>query len=253
MAQGEEKWLKSHLMDLARQAETYSIPMYSDFLDTAQQELLYDLEKHVSVRVEYNGGYEGAERRMASFCPPFFYEEQTTFPICCLEICPRGAQFVRKPPQHRDYLGSILGCGIDRKKTGDILVREEGALIFVCEEMAVFLMENLREVGHVPVDVQRYDGSLEDVIPHGKELVISVASLRLDAVLSRGFGMGRGDAADLIRAGRVQIDHHLCGKTDQVVGEEALLTVRGKGRLKLKGMTGTSKSGRIQVRAERFG
>ena len=81
MAQGEEKWLKSHLMDLARQAETYSIPMYSDFLDTAQQELLYDLEKHVSVRVEYNGGYEGAERRMASFCPPFFYEEQTTFPI----------------------------------------------------------------------------------------------------------------------------------------------------------------------------
>lgn len=132
-------------------------------------------------------------------------------------------------------------------------MREEGALIFVCEEMAVFLMENLREVGHVPVDVQRYDGSLEDVIPHGKELVISVASLRLDAVLSRGFGMGRGDAADLIRAGRVQIDHHLCGKTDQVVGEEALLTVRGKGRLKLKGMTGTSKSGRIQVRAERFG
>ncbi len=251
--QGEEKWLQSHLADLARQADTYGIPMYSDFLDTAQQELLYGMEKRLPVKVEYNGGYEGAERRMASFCPPFLYEEENVFPIRCLEIRPRGAQFVKKPPQHRDYLGSVLGCGIDRRKIGDILVREEGALIFVCEEMSGFLIENLREVGHISVDIYPYEGSLEDVTPRGKELVISVASLRLDAVLSRGFGIGRGDAADLIRAGRVQIDHHLCTKTDQTVGEEALVTVRGKGRLRLKGATGTSKSGRVQVLAERFG
>lgn len=249
----EEKWLESHLQDLARQAERYCTPMYSDFLDTAGQDVLYRIERQLGVSVALDGGYEGAERRMAAFCPSFLYDEALCWPMECLEIQLQGAHFLKKQPQHRDYLGAVLGCGLDRRKIGDILVRPEGALLFICEEMAQYLVENLREVGSAAVEVRRFDGDLSDIVSGGKELVISVASLRLDAVLSRGFGVGRSEAADWIRAGRVQVDHRPSGKADQTVSENMIITMRGKGRLKLKEIIGTSKSGRLQIRIERFG
>ncbi|MBQ7916404.1 MAG: hypothetical protein IJ315_06410 [Firmicutes bacterium] len=249
----EEKWLESHLQDLARQADRYGTPMYSDFLDTAGQDLLFSIQKHLGVEVALDGGYEGAERRMASFCPPFLHEEDLFYPLCCLEIQLQGAKFLKKKPQHRDYLGAILGSGLDRRKIGDVLVQPEGALVFICEEMEGYLKDNLREVGSATVEVVRFEGDMGMIGGDGKELVISVASLRLDAVLSRGFGAGRSDAADWIKAGRVQVDHRPCNKADQAVHEGAILSVRGKGRLKLKEITGTSKSGRIQIKTERFG
>lgn len=249
----EEKWLISHLKDLADQAERYCAVMYSDFLDTAQQEILLSMQNHLNVKIGLDGGYEGAERRMASFCPPFLFEEERRYPFCCIEIKPKNAKFLNKLPQHRDYLGAVLGCGLDRRKIGDLLVRPEGALIFVCEELTEYLMDHLHQAGSAEVLLRRYESDPQMALPEGKELLISVSSLRLDAVLSRGFGLGRSDAAQLIRAGRVQIDHRLCEKADQTVEETALLTVRGKGRLKLKGCAGTSKSGRIQIRVERFG
>ena len=249
----EEKWLISHWQDQADQAERYCAVMYSDFLDTAQQEILLSMQNRLAVKISLDGGYESAERRMASFCPPFLYDQELSYPFCCLEIQLKNTRFLKKLPQHRDYLGAVLGCGIDRRKVGDILVRPEGALIFVCEELVEYLTGNLRQVGAAEVALQRYEQDLVSILPEGKELLISVPSLRLDALLSRGFGMGRSEAAQLIRSGRVQIDHRICDKADQTVSQTAVLTVRGKGRLKLYGCSHTSKSGRLQVRAERFG
>ena len=79
-----------------------------------------------------------------------------------------------------------------------------------------------------------------------------MASLRLDAGLAHGVGASRGDAADWIRQGRVQINHRPCTKADTVIAEGQILTVRGRGRLKIGEQKGVSKSGRIQITARRF-
>ena len=68
---------------------------------------------------------------------------------------------VKKPAisrelSHRDYLGSMLGLGIDRRVTGDILVRDDGADIIIVPEIADFLLDEYVQVGrtHVSREVQ---------------------------------------------------------------------------------------------------
>ena len=39
---------------------------------------------------------------------------------------------------HRDLLGALLGLGIEREMLGDILLCEDGARVFVLEEIAPY-------------------------------------------------------------------------------------------------------------------
>ncbi len=249
----DTRTLENHFADLAARAERTGYPQFTDFLDTAEQDVLTRMQKKFTpVRVALSGGYEGAERRIASFCPSFMQDEEVYYPYVCLKIGLADSRFLKKKPQHRDYLGAVLGCGIERKMTGDILVVEDGAVIFLMEEMEGFLTESLTGVGASDVKIEPFTGDPDQLGGEGKEVVISVASLRLDAVLAHGFGASRGDAADWIRQGRVQINHRPCTKADTVIAEGQILTVRGRGRLKIGEQKGVSKSGRIQITARRF-
>ena len=55
---------------------------------------------------------------------------------------------------HRDYLGTILGLGIERAKIGDILVDGTDAVVFVHRTLQSFLMEELTRVRHTQVLVK---------------------------------------------------------------------------------------------------
>ena len=55
---------------------------------------------------------------------------------------------------HRDYLGSLLGLGIKREKTGDIIVRDDGADIVICEELAEFVSLNYDKAGRTSLSVE---------------------------------------------------------------------------------------------------
>ena len=77
-------------------------------------------------------------------------------------------------------------------------------------------------------------------------------SLRLDAVASTGFGMSRGKAAELIHAGRVQVNHTDCCKPDRAVAQGDVVTARGYGKFLLAEVGGLSKKGRIAITIHRF-
>ena len=80
----------------------------------------------------------------------------------------------------------------------------------------------------------------------------TVSSLRLDAVTATAFSMSRGRAAELIAAGRVNLDHAPCLKPDKPVAEGAVLTARGFGRARLREVGGLSKKGRTGITIERY-
>ncbi len=91
--------------------------------------------------MESFGGYDQAERQMIAFHPDalaFSWE----YPICCLKIEPKAVKF-SEALSHRDYLGTILGLGVERSVIGDILVQEHAAWVFCQEKIADFIEENL--------------------------------------------------------------------------------------------------------------
>ena len=88
------------------------------------------------------GGYEDAERRICIFCPKEFWDEPEPLKVLRISV-PKGSPAL----SHRDYLGSLLGLGIERSVVGDILVREDGADAVVLSDMADYLAQNLTSVG----------------------------------------------------------------------------------------------------------
>ena len=85
-----------------------------------------------------------------------------------------------------------------------------------------------------------------------KEIRDTVAALRLDAVMASGFSLSRGKAADLIGAGRVQLNHRECLKGDRAVAEGDVITCRGLGKCTVAQVGGRSKKGRILIGLERY-
>jgi RNA-binding protein YlmH len=155
---------------------------------------------------------------------------------------------------HRDYLGSLLALGLDREVTGDILVRPPdektggGADIIVETAVAEFIEMNYDKAGRTNLDVEILPiGKLET----GKQNIVqkhdTVASLRLDNIVSSAFALSRAKAAEAIRRGIVSVNSMEALKVDQEITEDDRIVLRGKGKVVLAETGGRSRKDRIIV------
>ena len=85
-----------------------------------------------------------------------------------------------------------------------------------------------------------------------KEVRTTVASLRLDAVASSGFSVSRTKLVSAINAGLLQVNWQPAKGASQEVKEGDVISMRGRGRIKVEAITGTSRKGRIGVYLKRF-
>ena len=85
-----------------------------------------------------------------------------------------------------------------------------------------------------------------------KEIRDTLASLRLDSVISSGFRIGRSLASDYVTAGKASIDGLPCEKPDKPVEEGQKISVRGLGKILLSQVNGQTKKGRIGVTILRY-
>jgi photosystem II S4 domain protein len=147
----------------------------------------------------------------------------------------------------------MLGTGIIREKTGDIIILgERGAQAIVVPELADFLEMNLNQVRSVPVKTQRIDLSeLKVREPKKKELTTVEASLRLDAIASAGFGMSRSKMVELIDGGDVRVNWKDITQASSQLKTGDLIAIRGKGRLEV-GEIAVTKKDRYRVQLTRY-
>ena len=111
--------------------------------------------------------------------------------------------------------------------------------------MAEFLAQSWESAGRVKLRVAEIDpGCVHIPEIRREERRDTVSSLRLDAVLSAMLHVSRGTAAELIEAGRVEINHLPVEKPHVPVYEQDVFTVRGKGRFRLTALPGKSKKDR---------
>ncbi len=224
------------------------------FLDTHEQALAVAAGRHAAgVRTFMYGGYDDAERRMLVCVPrdiPMGDEEATEGLLTVLRV---KLPAISRELSHRDYLGSLLGLGIERRLTGDILVRSDGADILIVPGIAEFLLNELHRVGSVEVKTET--APVESlIVPEARTEYIrdSVSSIRLDSIISSAFRLSRGKASEAIRKGLVSVDHVECLKPDAAINEGASLVLKGKGKAVLEGTGGESKKGRIRIVIKKY-
>lgn len=242
----EEQLVEKRLLDLAQMAYHRGIIMYSDFLNLNELNIFQGIRSKLSyLTTESFGGYELAERQMVAFLPDalVFCPD---YPIACLKLLPLQAKFAEKLT-HRDYLGAILNLGLERSRLGDILVEEKEAYLFCQEKIADFICENLTRIRHTTVMAVRMEQEAFDYRPRYQEITGTVASVRLDSLLSLAFGASRSSLTGLIEGGKVFVNGKLIMSNGYQPKEGDLISVRGMGRFCFKSMGGQSKKGRNYV------
>ena len=243
----EERFLMRHIEDLAHTAFSRGIARYSAFLSDREQDLARAALGRADVEdgFRFEGGWPDAERKVLCLEPESSYGEA---PICCVRLQCRALPGAALPA-HKDYLGSLMGLALKREALGDIVLPEDQpgtAYVFALEPAAQLICRELFQAGHTELTTALLP--LEEVpqFPQAEREVRSatVSSLRLDAVLAAMLRCSRGQAAELITAGRVEINHLPADKPHAPVYEDDVFTVRGKGRFRLTALPGKSKKDR---------
>ena len=194
--------------------------------------------------VEAKGAFEECDRRILAFNNIY----STPFPYRIIKINNKS-KFSNL--SHKDYLGSIMALGIEREKLGDLRVIDDFAIVPIYEEVADYILYELRSVGRAPVSTEEVD---EDNLPNSNFLegVIIVPSLRLDNVVAKLANISRGKAVDIIDSGKVLIDYSKSIDKSKEIKDGQRITISGVGKFIIGEIVGNTKSGRYKVKMNKF-
>ncbi len=212
------------------------------------------------------GGYSSAERVCVFFVPDFFdsfvdisSEKNALIEYCAEDIKEKitaikivGSGY--KKLTHRDYMGALLNMGIDRDTLGDICPLDDlSCVIFLQRSVSELLLSNLEKIGSDKVKVSAYDDCMSfSYVKKTVPLSDTVASPRLDSVVSALTKESREKAKNLILAEAVDLNYLPCAKTDMRVEAGDIISVRGYGKFSVTDLSDQTKKGRLWLRAEKY-
>lgn len=246
-----EELLRKRLQELADTAYRRDIVTFSGFLDLQEQHILHSISwKEHGVSVRLFGGYDLAERQMASFLPETLGFEWE-FPFTAVQIEPAAPKFSEELG-HRDFLGAVMNLGLDRSRLGDILVEDNRAWLFCEDRIADFLCQELTAVRRTPVRVSLCRELTRIPPPRRKEVTGSVASVRLDSVTALAFQESRSSMLPLIEGGKVFVNGRQVTSNGFALREDDIISVRGKGKFQFGHTLHTTKKGRNMVVLYRY-
>jgi len=247
----ENREIVARVIDQADQAiKTWEVVL-TDFLSPPElMEIQQQFGRLTEVQLYAWGGYPQAERQRLAIARSELPLDQSQVTVVALDI---AGNFLFDPATHRDFLGAMLGCGVVREKTGDVIVLgERGGQVIVVPEMVEYLETQLTQVRSVPVNTRRIDLSeLKVREPKKKEMTTVEASMRLDAIASAGFGVSRSKMTDLISAGDVRVNWKDVSLASYLLKSGDMIAIRGKGRLAV-GEVSVTKKDRYRIQLTRF-
>ena len=247
----EDRMLGSHILDKCEQVLKYHKTQATDFLNPYQREIAEKLiEQIAEINYKKEGGYSAAERKRIVIFPEYLFPDLVEKQIKVYQL---DGNFAFQKLTHRDFLGALMGLGLQRKVIGDILVHSDFAQIIVAVEVQDIIELKLKKVHQIPVDVKEINE--DDIVKptrHEKEILTTVASMRLDSVASSGFGDSRSKMSRDIENEKVKLNWKIESDPAAEVEIGDLISVRGRGRVKVESERGISNKGRIKLTLKRL-
>ena len=258
-----EKILSGHIKDLARRAYENNFITCTNFLsasELAQIDMIckrdgyYTGEKEIEgARFCLYGGANEADRVVMAFLPEYLDEEsfiaqekEASDIVKCVCIAPANARFADELT-HRDFLGSIMNLQIERDRIGDIRTDHTKAYVFVTGDVAELLCSELVRIKHTTVKCSIVPVTACDIEPAFKAIEGTVASERLDAILSFVYKLSRNESARLVEEGAVAVDGHIAFNGGYDLKAGARVSVRGHGKFIYDGAKNITKKGRTLI------
>ena len=241
--------IQKALENAAKLAGEKGLTRFTRFLDPAETELCRHLARQYDAGFSAWGGYDQAERVVGCFSPAGEEMDTAQYPVVCLHsgYSPKFCSIT-----HRDLLGSFMALGLTRSCAGDMIIAGTDIYLFAHAQTADFIAQSMKSARKAPLDFHALTETPQMPEPEGTRFSAVVSSLRLDAVLAAAYRLSRSEAADSIRAGLVKVNHLACDRVDLPLQEGALLSMRGRGRVRLLSVDGTTRKQRIGITMFRY-
>lgn len=256
---------EARITELAERAEQYREGC-SAFLTPKEQIIASGIlaSKKFDCVTFFYGGFDGSERNRLFAIPEYMAPEgelnakniraelADTVSQAVVAVKVQGSGY--KKLTHRDYLGSLLGLGIERGVVGDIAVLDEYSAVIFCDgKIAEYILLELKKIGSDTVKTQKFeifDGF--SVKREFQSISDTVASARFDCVVSALCGLSREKAQGVIRIGEAELDYFTEDRPDRAVSEGSIISVRGYGKFVIVSLSEQTKKGRLRLLANKY-
>ncbi len=223
------------------------------------------------------GGYRGAERCTAVFLPEWYRPENSPPHKMILDEARTNAfadylaendEVLREIPirairikgsgfsalGHRDLMGGLLALGIERSVIGDIVVLSESeGIVFVLDKIADFIHNELTRIGRDKVETEICAVSPDTVFTRKfEDFQIQVSSARIDGIVRAITGKSRELAAEMVRAGLVEVSYVNTDNVSLAVEAGDIVSIRGFGKYIIGESVGTTRSGRLRIACKKY-
>ncbi len=214
-------------------------PNFLGFLSVEEATLVKRFLDNRNAKYIFYGGEHSAQRVMLCCLPEWL--DAPSFPITSITFLYRPSDELR----HRDFLGSLMGLGLKRETVGDILIEKGRAVVFLKDDIADFVLENLSKVGRIGVTANKGFSYPLPETDSLKDYTVTVASCRLDCVVSACASCSRNTATELIENGLVSVNSVMCQKPTKLIVNGDVLSVRRKGKFQIISTDNKTKKDRI--------
>lgn len=214
-------------------------PKFLGFLSLEEAAFAKKYLANQSIKYSFFGGAEDCERTYLGCFPEWV--TNVNFPITALTFTFREVDILH----HRDFLGSLMALGLKRETIGDILIEKGRAVVFLNSDISDFVAKNLTKVGRVGVTAT-FD-NIKD-LPNRDKLLensVTVASLRLDCVVSALANCSRNTAVSMIEGGLVSVNSVITEKVTKLISQGDTITVRHTGKFIIASTEKRTKKDRI--------
>ena len=151
--------------------------------------------------------------------------------------------------RHQDILCSLFALNIDSSYFGDIVLYNDYYYVFVSEDLALYIKDNLKMIGNKKVSLEEVNLSVLDNYERKyeeKEMIIS--SLRVDNVVSGIINTSRKVALDKIKNKEVIVNYGVMNKNSYILKESDIFSIRRYGKYKFVGIVKSTKKNNFIVR-----
>lgn len=155
--------------------------------------------------------------------------------------------------KHASILGSLFGINITNEMFGDIIFYQGFYYVYLLEDICEFVVKNLTMVGRVPVTLQEVPlDFLRNYEREYEKLEVIVASLRIDAVIAKIIGCNREKVQKKIRDRFVLLNGKILDKTNCLLRDGDIFSIRGMGKYRYRSIVGETKKGNLIVMIEKY-
>lgn len=243
----DEKIAVAKILDDVVKVEKKFVEVGTDFGNPVMMGKLYDILSNNchDITIEMRSGVENGERNIMVISPKAEYAEIETKEYLKLLQIDYNKKFA-KQLEHRSILGSILGLGIEREKVGDIVIQDD-IVVVLKSEIVEYVQANLERVGRVAVTTKIVENIQKEEDGESEIKVKTVASLRVDSIVSSVLNISRSKVKGLIESDKVFVNFGVCNNISKNIADGDIITVRGYGRINFVGVRNKSKKDKLVI------